>query len=196
MKAKTCCSLTSINDFNFSSINSPKIISYFDVPEEYRLNIDIVKIERQLGIRKTIKIGYDALSAYFFVEENVLVKDDEYDEYYERKITTHLPNFDSFYEFLEGKIYDNSSYFLYDFSPLEIEKYSLDLTRINKNGFINDKISDYSLSFSKEDLEQYQEKEIEKKERELWIQKFVNCKNYKEFTNVLKALKKQIFAKI
>lgn len=172
------------------ALSTKKIVDYFEIPEEYRLNPDIVKLERQLGIRRTLKIGYDALCSAFFAEEVVLVKHDEYEEYYEKTITTHLPNFDSFYEFLEGEIYDNSSYFLYDFSPSEIEKYSLDLTRINKKGFINDQISNYSLGFSKEELEEYQGKETEKIERQKWIQKFINCKSYKEFKRVIESLKK------
>lgn len=36
-------------------------ISFFDISEEYRLNQDIVTIERKLGIRVSGRRGYDVI---------------------------------------------------------------------------------------------------------------------------------------
>jgi len=48
---------------------------FFDVPDEYRNYPDIVKLQRELGIRISGKRGYDIIRDIFFVEENVRSND-------------------------------------------------------------------------------------------------------------------------
>lgn len=44
-------------------------IRVFDVPEEYKNDIQIVTFERKAGMRITDKRGFDIISNSFFVEE-------------------------------------------------------------------------------------------------------------------------------
>ena len=51
-------------------------ISVCDIPEQYATNKTIIKKERELGIRKIGKRGYDALRMQFFVEETLMFKNE------------------------------------------------------------------------------------------------------------------------
>ena len=46
-----------------------KEIRVFDVPEEYKNDIQLVTFERKAGLRITGKRGFDIISNSFFVEE-------------------------------------------------------------------------------------------------------------------------------
>lgn len=107
---------------------------FFDVPDEYRNYPDIVKLQRELGIRISGKRGYDIIRDIFFVEENVRSNDNSSGM---KLYISCFPNFVSYYNFLNGDIYENSCYYQYDFSEEEIKKYNIDLKRINSTAFIN-----------------------------------------------------------
>lgn len=53
-----------------------KKIYFSDVPEELRLHPLIVATEKECGIRKSTKQGYDIINKNFFVEETVLLGKD------------------------------------------------------------------------------------------------------------------------
>ena len=93
----------------------------FKVPKEYRNNPSIVKLQRELGIRVSGSRGYDIIRNTFFVEENVRSNKSlpEMNLY-----TSRFPDFVSYYNFLNGDIYENSCYYQYDFSEEEIKKYN------------------------------------------------------------------------
>lgn len=55
-------------------------ISIFDVPEEYKNNIQLVTFERKSGLRITGKRGFDIISNSFFVEEELIYIDADGDE--------------------------------------------------------------------------------------------------------------------
>ena len=55
-------------------------ISIFDVPEEYKNNIQLVTFERKSGLRITGKRGFDIISNSFFVEEEIIYIDADGDE--------------------------------------------------------------------------------------------------------------------
>lgn len=115
---------------------SNKEIGHFDIPEEHRLNRNIVNMERKLGIRTSGKRGYDVIRQRFFVKENVLTKNYD-DELVEKDIETTFEDFHSYFEFLNGDIYENACYYQYSFTKEEISLYRIDLSRINISGFID-----------------------------------------------------------
>ena len=52
-----------------------KEIRVFDVPEEYKNDIQLVTFERKAGFRITGKRGFDIISNSFFVEETLIYLD-------------------------------------------------------------------------------------------------------------------------
>lgn len=170
-----------------------KELYYFDVPEEYRLNIEIVKVQRDLCIRQSLKKGFDVIKMKFFVEE--LVVREHYDgELSNEIICNYFDDFSSYYEFLIGDIYNNACYYQYDFSSNIINKYSIDVKRINKLSLINDTIDIYSLDFSAAELEEYAYKEKEKSQLQKTLKKLKACKKYSDFYKILhNAQSKNIF---
>ena len=52
-----------------------KEIRVFDVPEEYKNDIQLVTFERKAGLRITGKRGFDIISNSFFVEETLIYVD-------------------------------------------------------------------------------------------------------------------------
>ena len=68
-------------------------ISIFDVPEEYKNNIQLVTFERKSGLRITGKRGFDIISNSFFVEEELIYIDADGDERKE-KVSVLFDSFD------------------------------------------------------------------------------------------------------
>lgn len=166
---------------------------FFNIPEEYRLQPAIVATERELGIRKSLKKGYDVINSTFFVEELVLHKEWN-DEIVGKEITTFFTDFSSFYEFLQGDIYENACYYKYNFSQDEITKYSIDIAKINSKSFINYDTDNFTLDFSEIEKQQYDEAEKRKVAIKKWLIMFNNCQTYDEFKKVTASLKKSIFS--
>lgn len=126
-------------------------IGYDDIPSELHLHPEIVKTERNLGIRKTYKRGYDIILKKFYVEEIILVNN----EIRERKIETSFKNFSLYYNFLEGDIYENACYYNYSFSQEEIERYQIDLSQIMFIPYSKVNIDNYTLEPSVEEVEKF-----------------------------------------
>ncbi len=102
-------------------------------------------------------------------------------------------DFESFYEFLNGEIYDQSCYFQYDFSNEEIEKFKVDLSKINSKALIDETIDDYTLAMSNVELEEYNKIEKEKRQRQKWIDRINTCNNSIEYYDVFKNFRKSKF---
>ena len=164
-------------------------IGFFDVPEEYRLEPNLVKIERELGIRKSNRRGYDVIRNTFFVEEIIFTKNITEKRY------NYFSDFASYYDFLNGDIYENACYYHYKFSSDEIENYNIDIDRINDTALIRTTFKDFSLELSEEEMELYKEAETKKKLRKKWINKFNACDTYEDFEKIMINLQKSIFSK-
>lgn len=170
-----------------------KEIDFFGVPEEYRVHPIIAKTERELGIRKSDKRGYDVIHNRFFVEEIILSKD-SFNDLKEDCRRSYFANFKAYYEFLDGDIYENACYYQYSFSQKEIDFYGIDMSKINITAFIDYNINDFSVEMSKDELAQYNEIEKDKLLRMKWIDKFNSCNNYKEFERVIQNFIKSKFS--
>ena len=172
-----------------------KEIGFFDVPEEYRLHPDIIKVERKLSIRTiavcediTVNRGYDVIRNIFFVLEEV-VKDIN-DESSNRRIETIFEGFDNYYNFLNGDIYDSACYYQYIFSQEEIIRYSIDLTKINYSALLDETIEDYSIEPSEDEIEEYKASERGKSYIKKWVNKFKACNSFEEFEKVREKCRK------
>ncbi len=137
-----------------------------DIPQEFQFEPNIVKIERELGLRKSEHRGFDVLSQLFFVEEG--------------QNTIAFNTFEEYYHFLDGDIYNDSCYFQYDFSDEFSKKLNLDNTKLlSKKSFTTDTI-DESL-YEKNEIKEYKKIEkVQKKKTKEWIQKFNSCRSYNQ----------------
>ena len=134
-------------------------ITVFDIPEEYENSIEIVNFERKSGLRRTRKRGFDIISNSFFVEED-LVHTNAYDEEQIKSVLLSFDDFDSYYDFLNGDIYDNACYAFCSLFDNTIFSKKIDLTKLpERKSFIDDTIDDYSLELSREEKESYQKGE-------------------------------------
>lgn len=155
------------------------------VPEELSKNIDILRAERKLGLRKSGHRGFDVIRQEFFVEEEWFYLGDP-DEPYSSKHKEIFPDFEEYYQFLDGDIYDDACYYQYDFPDEIIHKFHLDTNRLYaRNSFISDTINGSLPGLSPEDRKVYQhiEKTV-KKQYQNWLDKFNACSTYEELKKV------------
>ena len=165
------------------------------VPEELSHNIDILRAERKLGLRKSRDRGFDVIRQEFFVEEEWFYLDDP-DEFYSSKHKEIFPDFEEYYRFLDGDIYDDSCYYQYKFPDEEIHEFNLDTNKLYaKNSFISDTINGSMPGLSPEDRKAYQhiEKTV-KRQYQNWLDKFNACRTYEELKKVCGNYEKAAFS--
>ena len=176
-------------------------IRVFDVPEEYENDIQIVTFERKAGLRITGKRGFDIISNSFFVKEDLIHIDVDGEER-KRSVFLSFDKFDSYFDFLNGDIYDNACYAFCPFSRISISKKIDPKNLMARKAFVEDTIDDYSLSLSNEEKENYEikmpqvgeySKEIHKYCQQ-WSKKFNNCSSYDELVKVVGNYKKSKIA--
>lgn len=156
-----------------------KEIRVFDVSEEYENEIQIVTFERKAGLRITGKKGFDIISNTFFVEETLIHIDTD-SEQRKKDIFLSFDDFDSYFDFLNGDIYENACYTFCPFSKLSTSK-RIDAEKLMaKKAFIEDTIDDYSLSLSNKEQEGYEKGKQIHKSCQQWNKKFSNCNSYDE----------------
>ena len=155
--------------------------------------IDFQKIqqERKNGIREYINKGFDIINNRFFVKESV-IQDEKC--LTTKKNITFFDSFNEFYEYVDGEIYDNACYYQYNFSSEIVSKYKIDLKKINFTSLIDYTINDHELEEMKKHFkDEYEHMELAKNNNKKWLDRFLKCRNYSEFTNVLKKYKKSTY---
>lgn len=165
-------------------------INFFDVPEDMRTDKSIVDVERKLGLRKAAKRGYDVINDSFFVEE--IITDMSSDKLVTKNICTFFPDFDSYYLFLDGDIYENSCYYQLDFSAI---KTTIDVKRISNEAFEKSTVDEYSLEPSEEETKDYNQAEHTKKICKRWIKRFNDCSTCTELFECKEKYKKTKISK-
>ena len=169
-----------------SLIAKRKKFLHSDIPTEYQDDLDIILAEREANKRKTMNRGYDVIHQKFFVYESVKVlsRNDKFD-WRGISASKNFDNFDDYYEYLQGDIYDNACYYQLDCSNL---KYDIDKEKLFQNSFLIDKtIDDYTLGPTEEEKAEYYEGEKRKKIIKKWINRFNKCDTLKKLTNAVKA---------
>lgn len=114
-------------------------IYHFDIPEELQDDWDIINAERKCGIRVIDKIGFDIINQCFFVEELVYC----YGKDHSRTFKKTFLDFESYYNYLDGRIYDNACYY-----GLNLDKITkkVDTKKLFKRkSFIDNSINDFGL---------------------------------------------------
>lgn len=165
------------------------------VPEELSHNMDILRAERKLGLRKSGHRGFDVIRQEFFVEEEWAYLDDP-DELYSRKHKEVFPDFEEYYKFLDGDIYEDACYYQCLFPDETINKFHLDTDKLfEKHSFISETINDSLPGLSPEDRKAYQhiEKTV-KKQYQNWLDKFNACSTYEELKKVCENYEKARFS--
>ena len=131
-----------------------------EIPDELALNKTVLKVERQLGLRKVCQRGFDVIKQKFFVQEFI-------EQYYNPEIISMFETFEEYYDFLDGNIYENACYYQYDFNDEFLKSLNLDLNidfLSRKKCFIKDTIDDFKYKLEDE----YAQGERVKKQRKEW----------------------------
>ena len=155
-----------------------------EIPDEYKMSPRILAAERKMGLRKIERRGYDILRKCFFVEEyfSWLPSDESSKQHQE----TIFQTFSDYYNFVDGKIYENACYFQYIFSQEEIKTYQIELDKINFQSLVPDKFDGGQLECQNED--EYNAKERQKTQILKWCEKFNACRTLEEFLQVRNSL--------
>lgn len=160
-----------------------KKLGVFEVPKELENDMQIVAFERKAGLRITGKRGFDVISNSFFVEEQLI---DIGGIGREKNIHLLFDDFNSYFNFLNGDIYNNSCYAFCVLSDEAISSRKIDLKKLmERKAFVEDTIDDYLLSISKKEKIRYDEAEQVHKQCQIWVGKFIECNNYEELVNVV-----------
>lgn len=115
-----------------------KKISVFDIPHEYENDIQLVTFERETGLRITGKRGFDVISNAFFVEEELFC---EAENERGKKLKLPFDNFDSYFDYLNGDIYDNACYTFCHLSDSIIASRDIDVKKLmERTAFVEDTI--------------------------------------------------------
>lgn len=167
-------------------------IYHSSIPEEYNEDKDIIDTERKMGMRKVDKIGFDVIRQIYFVHELVLNYNDFRKEEVWQTSLREFEDFDSYYDYLNGEIYDNACYYQCDFSGI---KKKVDKSRISKrNSFVEDSIDDYVITISDNEKLQYFEGEKRKKQVKKWVDKFIACDSLAKLQKIVESYRKSILS--
>lgn len=163
-------------------------IGILNVPEKYFNSKEIVLFERKSGLRIPRQRGFDVISDTFFVEEDLLYTDNIGNDK-KKSITTLFDDFDSYYNFLNGDIYENACYTYCH--RLNSASYKIDLKKLmTKKSFVKETIDEYSLILSKDEKDCYKNGQKIHKLCQKWTNKFNKCQSYEEFIKVCNSYKK------
>lgn len=149
------------------------------------IETETVKSERKSGSGIFLQRGFDAVRNHFFVKELVSTEN-IFGKTADEEIKTVFPDFESYYNFLDGDIYENACYYQYSFTKKEIKQYKIDLSRINTSGFIDYTIASVTAALTStapKTAESVAEKQAVRKK---WIAKFNKCRTYKQFRGVVR----------
>lgn len=162
------------------------------IPEKYKDDKDIIDEERKIGMREIDKIGFDVIHQTYFVHELVLDYNDFRQEEVWQNSSREFEDFDGYYNYLNGKIYDNACYYQCDFSTI---KKKIDKSRMNeRNSFVEDSIDDYVITPSDEEKFQYIEGEKRKKQVKKWVDKFIACDSLEKLQKVVESYSKSVLS--
>ena len=147
-------------------------------PKELSDNLLIKEAQLILGIRTVMCKGYDIIDAQFFIEENVKFYNN--DTPVEKQEITLFDNFNDFFIYLQGDIYNNACYFGYEFSKEEIEQYNIDITQLTRTALIDYTINDFTLSPNKDERNQIRKANSTHTTLKKWIELLAACDNYEQ----------------
>ena len=120
-------------------IKTKRKASFFELESSEQIEvIDYIR-QHNINIRIFKQKWYDILTRKFYAVELKLSEDWGI---YEEK--SEFETFAELYEYVHGDIYEHSCFFGYSFSKSEIEKYGVDIKKLNFDAFINYDINSYT----------------------------------------------------
>ncbi len=142
------------------------------------VDLSAAREKRRRGLRRTIRCGYDVIRNCFFVEE-----EEKQHRQWNSVPSMLFGDFQSYCEYLDGKIYDKACYYQLDSEkiPESIDKKLL----FKKNSFISESIDDYTLPSTKKEQKEYDEVEQKKPLIKEWINKFNECVSYEQLRDTI-----------
>lgn len=166
-------------------------LSIQDIPKDIAYQKNILKAERELGLRCEGKRGYNVITDCFFVEE--VLYSCEKDSVCNRQLVQRceVKSFDTFaelYDFLDGDIYTDGCYQYYDFGKEEdfIREHAIDVKKLQeRTSFISQTMDEIRPEISKNELEEYQNAEKIKAFYLEWIDRFDACKSGEELNKII-----------
>lgn len=159
-----------------------------NIPEIYQEDKDIIDAERKSGIRVVDRIGFDVIHQVYFVHEKVLYYDDFCNKKTWQNTSKAFEKFNDYYNYLNGDIYNNACYYQCNFSNI---KQKIDISRMKeKNSFVKDNISNYTITPSNEEKLQYIEGEERKKQIKKWANKFILCDSLQKLKKTIENYKR------
>ena len=163
-------------------------LSINEIPFEYQQNMDIIREERKLNLRRSGRRGFDVIRQVFFVKEWENTGDNGDELHQDEKL---FGSFEEFYNFLDGDVYDNACYYQYKFPKDILKKYHLNIEKLkSKICFQTETIDDYAELVLQRDIDEYNRCEKNKREVKQWINTFNDCTNYDELKVVCKEYEK------
>lgn len=121
-------------------------LTFFELPYEVKIKV-LKKIKKnKVDIKAFGKKWFNCLLKKFFAIEYLLDKNNQAN--YVEKVD-EFESFDDYFKYLDGDIYDNACYYGYIFSEDEINKYRLNIERMNFDSFIDETIDLYTFDYVK-----------------------------------------------
>lgn len=155
-----------------------------DVPVKFQEDMRLIQYERAAGKRLLGKRGFDVISDTFFVEEE-LVFISEYEEEQRETVFASFPDFISYYNYLDGDIYNNACYAFHHIPEDKMITLSIDIDRLNiRKSLISETISDFVFDPEKEKKEAFNRGEANHRQCKKWAKKFLACSNGIELLHV------------
>ena len=159
-------------------------ISILQVPKKFEHDPQVLSYERKAGLRIVGQRGFDIISNVFFVEES-LVSPDWSGQARQTPAYTTFVDFKSFYEYLNGDIYENSCYAYCHLSESTIASLKINVVKLmQRQSFVKDTVDDFSLTL----LPTTQMTEVaEQRHRQFrsWVTKTEACDSYDKLMKVL-----------
>lgn len=152
-------------------------LNIWDIPEEVCTNKDVLRAERELGLRKELNRGFDVIHSFFFVEEELFYKNSLGKLIGENSRTT-FDTLEEYYDYLDGDIYENACYKYCNFTKYRdfINKKKIDSKLLlERQAFSEETIDDAKLEISQEEIIAYDKVEENRRLIRTWINSFEAC---------------------
>jgi 5''-nucleotidase/2'',3''-cyclic phosphodiesterase and related esterases len=162
-------------------------IETFEIPAPYRHSTRLVVAERKAGFRRILECGFDVGANNFFVKDECGFKNPK--AVYETE-NFFFDSFDEFYQFVDGRIYENASFYQYEFNSEEIARYHIDLQKIQRGPFSKETIDDYSWVPTPKEHAEYLIVEEKKAALTSLVLQAKACDNFKDFKATFRQVEK------
>lgn len=147
--------------------------------------------ESQERIVRIGRRGYDVIRNSFFVEEEVACYNEQLHREMNRLKNRYITDFEAYYDYLDGAIYDYSCYYKCDISKLKIRGERIYHKKLaERDSFIVDSVDNYRIPRPADQRKIYEQVENQKEELILWINKINACTSVTNLEKAMKACRK------